>query len=52
MTFSWFLFSGCALCAWLIGYGMGYIRGAKDAITANPRNGDLSFSGDGSDGEI
>jgi hypothetical protein len=31
---------------------MGYIRGAKDAITANPRNGDLSFGGDASDGEI
>ena len=50
MTFYWLLFSGCALCAWLIGYGMGYLGGVRDA--ANSRNGDLSFTGDGSDGEI
>ena len=52
MTVYWLLVSGCALSAWLIGYGMGYLRGIRDAMIANPRNGDLSFSGDGSDGEI
>ena len=52
MTYYWFIFSGCALSAWLVGYGMGYLRGAKEAITANARNGDPSFSGDVSDAEI
>jgi hypothetical protein len=50
MTFYWLLVSGCALSAWLTGYGMGYLRGARDA--ANTRNGELAFSGDRSDGEI
>jgi hypothetical protein len=50
MTFYWLLVSGCALSAWLTGYGMGYLRGARDA--ADTRNGELSYSGDGSDGEI
>jgi hypothetical protein len=52
MTFYWFLLSASALGAWLIGYGMGYIRAAKDAITANARNGELSFRGDANDAEI
>jgi hypothetical protein len=52
MTYYWFIFSGCALCAWLVGYGMGYLRGGKDAITANALDGDLSFSGNASDAEI
>jgi hypothetical protein len=52
MTFYWILFSASALGAWLIGYGMGYIRAAKDAITADARNGELGFSGDASDAEI
>lgn len=50
MNFYWVLFSASALGAWLIGYGMGYIRAAKDA--ANSRNGKLGFSGNQSDGEI
>lgn len=41
-------FLGCAVCAWLIGYGMGYLRGVKEAITIHARNGDLGFSRDGS----
>jgi hypothetical protein len=50
MNFYWVLFSASALGAWLIGYGMGYIRAAKDA--ANSRNGELGLSGDRSGGEI
>ena len=50
MNFYWVLFSASALGAWLIGYGMGYIRAAKDA--ANSRNGEFGFSGDRSGGEI
>ena len=50
MTFYWFLVSGCVLSAWLTGYGMGYLKGARDA--ANSRNGEFGFSGDRSGGEI
>lgn len=52
MAFFWLLFSGCAVCAWLIGYGMGYLRGLREANTADARNVGLGFSGDGSGGEI
>jgi len=34
MVLFWFLFLGCTVSAWLIGYGMGYLRGARDANTA------------------
>ena len=50
MNFYWVLFSASALGAWLIGYGMGYIRAAKDAV--NSRDGELGFSEDRSGGEI
>jgi hypothetical protein len=50
MNFYWVLFSASALGAWLIGYGMGYIRAAKDGV--NSRNGELGLSGDRSGGEI
>jgi len=52
MAFFWLIFSGCAVSAWLIGYGMGYLRGVRDAITANVRDGDRDFSGDWSGREI
>lgn len=52
MAFFWLLFSGCAVCAWLIGYGMGYLRGIREATTADVGTGDLGFSGDGSVEEI
>jgi hypothetical protein len=52
MAFFWLVFLGCAVCAWLIGYGMGYLQGVKEAITTHARNGDLDFSGDGSGREI
>ena len=31
----WLLFLCCALSAWLIGYGMGYLRGVREAITGD-----------------
>jgi hypothetical protein len=38
---------GCAVAAaWLIGYGMGYRRGAKDAINHDIPNGDHRFNGE------
>jgi hypothetical protein len=52
MTFFWLVFLGCAVSAWLIGYGMGYLRGVREAITANVRSSDVGFSGDRSGGEI
>ena len=52
MTFYWVLFLASALGAWLIGYGMGYISAAKEAVTANADNGEASFRGDASDAEI
>jgi hypothetical protein len=50
MNIYWVLFSASALGAWFVGYGMGYIRAAKDA--ADSRNGELGLSGDGGGGEI
>ena len=46
MSFFWFLFSGCAVTAWLVGYGMGYLKGLRDTIPAAVRYGDRGFSGD------
>jgi hypothetical protein len=39
MIFFWLLFWCCALSAWLIGYGMGYLRGVREAIAANASSG-------------
>jgi hypothetical protein len=41
MATLWILFSGCAVTAWLIGYGMGYLKGVRDTITATVRDGDI-----------
>ena len=46
MSFFWLLFSGCAVTAWLVGYGMGYLKGVKDTIPADVRDVDTGFSGD------
>jgi hypothetical protein len=35
MVFFWLVFLCCVLSAWLIGYGIGYWRGVKEAISAN-----------------
>ena len=42
------LFLGCIVFAWLVGYGMGYLRGARDGIRAYVPNRDFGFSRDGS----
>jgi len=49
MAFFFLLFSVCVLSAWLIGYGMGYLKGARDG--AGVRNGEFDFSGDWSSRE-
>jgi len=46
MAFFWILFSGCAVLAWLVGYGMGYLKGVRDTIPADVHEGDRGFSGD------
>jgi hypothetical protein len=46
MAFFWLLFSGCAVLAWLVGYGMGYLKGLRDTIPADIRDDDGGFSGD------
>jgi hypothetical protein len=40
MAVFWILFLGCAVSVWLIGYGMGYLKGVRDTITANVRDED------------
>jgi len=47
MVLFWLLFLGCTVSAWLIGYGMGYLRGARDAATADVADGDFGFNRDG-----
>ena len=46
MVLFWFLFLGCTVSAWLIGYGMGYLRGVRDTIPAAVRDSDTGFSED------
>jgi hypothetical protein len=46
MAFFWLLFSGCAVLAWLVRYDMGYLKGVRDTIPADARDGDRGFSGD------
>ena len=46
MSLFWLLFSGCAISAWLVGYGMGYLKGARDTVLADVRDGDRGVSGD------
>ncbi len=45
-AFFWFLISGDATAAWLVGYGMGYQRGVRDAITDNVPNRDRRLNGE------
>jgi hypothetical protein len=42
----WLLGSACAVTAWLVGYGMGYLKGVRDTIPAAVRDGDTGFSED------
>ena len=46
VSFFWLLLSVCAVTAWLVGYGMGYLKCVRDNIPADIRNGDRGFSGD------
>jgi hypothetical protein len=32
---TWLFISGCAIAAWVVGYGMGYRKGVKDAIAGD-----------------
>ena len=43
-TVIWLLISGCAAAAWLVGYGMGYLRGVKDATNDSVPKGDHRFN--------
>jgi len=49
MVVFWLLFLGCVVFAWLVGYGMGYLSGARDGMRADVPSRDFGFSGDGSD---
>jgi hypothetical protein len=44
MTFFWLLSSGCVLSAALVGYGLGYLHGARDTINVNVPDGDGGLS--------
>ena len=43
---TWLLIAGCAIAAWVVGYGMGYRRGVRDAITGSIPNTDHRFNGE------
>jgi hypothetical protein len=45
-VFFWLIFSGCTVTAWLIGYGMGCLRGVKETNTDEVANGDYRFNGE------
>jgi len=52
MILFWLLLSGCTVVAWLIGYGMGYLRGLREVNIDNASDGDLGTTGDESGGEL
>jgi hypothetical protein len=35
---TWVFILGCAVAAWVVGYGMGYRRGVRDAVKEDARN--------------
>jgi len=41
---TWLFIAGCAVAAWLIGYGTGYRRGVNDSITGSLRKPDRRLS--------
>jgi hypothetical protein len=43
---TWLLIAGCAVAAWVVGYGMGYRRGVTDAIRENIPKADHRFNGE------
>jgi len=42
----WFVILGCALAAWVVGYGMGYRRGVTDVIKDDIFKPDHRFKAD------
>jgi hypothetical protein len=46
VSFFWLLGSACAVTAYLVGYGMGYLKGVRDTIPAAVRDSDTGFSED------
>jgi hypothetical protein len=43
---TWLFIAGCAVAAWLVGYGMGYRRGMNDTINGSLRKPDHRLSGE------
>ena len=46
MILFWLLFLLCTASAWLIGYGMGYLRGARDAVETDVPEGGFGLRRD------
>jgi hypothetical protein len=43
---TWVFILGCAVAAWVVGYGMGYRRGVRDAVMGCLPKGDHRIEGD------
>jgi len=43
---TWLFIAGCAVAAWVVGYGMGYRRGVTDASRENIPKADHRFNGE------
>jgi hypothetical protein len=41
----WLVILGCAATGWAVGFGMGYRRGVRDAMTADITNADYPLYG-------
>jgi hypothetical protein len=41
----WLLILGCAVAAWIVGYGMGYRRGVRDGINGGLPKTDHRLNG-------
>jgi hypothetical protein len=43
---TWLFIAGCAVAAWVVGYGMGYRRGVTDASGENIPKANHRFNGE------
>ena len=43
---TWLFIAGCAVAAWVVGYGMGYRRGVNDAVNGSIAKADRRLNGD------
>jgi hypothetical protein len=43
---TWLFIAGCAVAAWVVGYGMGYRRGVNDAVNGSIPKADRRLNGD------